>query len=163
MVSERPRGALINLDQVWAPPRVAISCEMGAVAEPCVADLVVTQPTAHSADATVGELRAFFLDDHKHMALLVDGGRLVAAVERADLSPELRDDLPARVVGTLRGRTLPAGASAEATFAWMLAANRRRLAVADEHGALVGLLCLKAGGHGFCSDVDVANRRLALA
>lgn len=135
---------------------------MSVVAGPCVADLVVTYPTVHPADTTVGEIRAFFDDDHKHMALLVDGGRLIAAVERADLSPELCDDLPARAVGTLRGRTLPPGASAESTYAAMHAANRRRLAVADEHGALVGLLCLKTSGDGFCSDTDVASRRLAV-
>jgi len=36
--------------------------------------------------------------------------------------------------------------------------GRRRLAVVDDGGVLVGLLCLKRTGRGFCSDLDVASR-----
>ena len=36
--------------------------------------------------------------------------------------------------------------------------NRRRLAVVDAEGMLLGLLALKASGTGFCSDVDVECR-----
>jgi hypothetical protein len=39
--------------------------------------------------------------------------------------------------------------------------GRRRLAVVDADGALLGLLCLKASGDGFCSDDGIASRRLA--
>jgi hypothetical protein len=139
---------------------VANSCEMPLLADACVADLMVTSPTVHPAGVTVGEIRAFFLDEHKHMALVVDGVRLIATVERDDLSPELRDDVPARTIGTLLGRLLSPGAPAETMLASMRAAERRRLAVTDEHGALVGLLCLKSTGHGFCSDADVTTRLL---
>jgi len=37
--------------------------------------------------------------------------------------------------------------------------GRRRLAVVDGEGRLVGLLCLKASGSGFCSNEDVASRK----
>jgi hypothetical protein len=40
----------------------------------------------------------------------------------------------------------------------MLRNRLRRIAVVDEHGALLGLLCLKRSGTGFCSDDDVAAR-----
>jgi hypothetical protein len=41
--------------------------------------------------------------------------------------------------------------------------GRRRLAVVDEDGTLLGLLCLKATGLGFCSDDAIAQRRRAQA
>jgi CBS domain len=126
-----------------------------------VADLAVTCPTVHPAEATVGAIRAFFLDDHKHMALLVDGNRLVATVERDDLSPELCDDRPACLAGTLAGRTLDPDVPVETAFTSMRANRRRRLAVTDVDGSLVGLLCLKTRRDGFCSDADVTSRRLA--
>ena len=128
-----------------------------------VADHVVTRPTVHAYEATVGELRTLFLDDHVHMALLLDRGRLVAAVERGDLVPGLADEAPASLVGTLDGRVVRPHASAAATLESMRENGRRRLAVTDEDGTLVGLLCLKASGLGFCSDRDVASRRLGRA
>jgi len=128
-----------------------------------VADHVVTQPVVHDCGTTVGELRALFLDDHIHMALLLDGQRLVSAVEREDLEVGLADGAPASPVGTLIGRVVPPGEPAAATLAWMRANGRRRLAVVSEGGALLGLLCLKANGSGFCSDRDVSGRRFASA
>jgi hypothetical protein len=128
-----------------------------------VADCVVTHPTVHDYRTTVGELRALFLDDHIHMALLLDGRRLVTAVERADLAAGVSDEARASLVGTLIGRAVDPRAPAAATLASMRASGRRRLAVTLDDGTLVGLLCLKASGDGFCSDVDVANRRLGRA
>jgi hypothetical protein len=127
-----------------------------------VADHVVTHPAVHGCGTTVGELRALFLDDHVHMALLLDGRRLVTAVERQDLNAGLADEAPASLVGTLVGRVVCPGEPAEATLASMRANGRRRLAVICEDGALLGLLCLKASGLGFCSDDDVASRRPAV-
>jgi hypothetical protein len=128
-----------------------------------VADCVVTHPTVHDSRATVGELRTLFLDDHIHMALLLDGQRLVSAVERDDLEVAFDDEAPASLVGTLLGRAVSPAEPAAATLASMKATGRRRLAVTSSDGTLVGLLCLKAGGHGFCSDGDVASRRLGQA
>ncbi len=124
-----------------------------------VTDVTVTYPKLHSGDATVGELRAFFLDDHVHMALLVDGRRLVGTVERTDLGRDLPDDLPARFAGSLQGRVVGPDMSARSALAAMRAAGRRRLAAVDRAGNLLGLLCLKAAGNGFCSDEGVADRR----
>ncbi|MDP3966681.1 MAG: hypothetical protein Q8Q02_00245 [Nocardioides sp.] len=42
----------------------------------------------------------------------------------------------------------------------MRARQQRRLAVVDDDGLLVGLVCLKARGTGFCSNADVTTRAL---
>jgi hypothetical protein len=65
---------------------------------------MVSRPKTHDHAVTVGELRAFFSDDHVHSALLVEAGRLVAAVERDDLRPSLRADVEARPAAAARGR-----------------------------------------------------------
>jgi len=134
---------------------------MVRVGKATVADVAVTCPELHDAGTTVGELTELFLDDHVHLALLVDGDQLVAAVEREDLRPGLDPDLPARLVGGLDGRIVQPDAPAGKMLAWMRTECRRRLAVVDEEGRLLGLLCLKASGRGFCSDEDVARRKLA--
>ena len=120
---------------------------------------MVARPTLHGRSATVGELRAFFLDDHVHIALLVDDAKLVAAVERADLASELGDATPARRVGRLNGRVVPADALLADVLDAMRSSGRRRFAVTGADGELLGLLCLKATGLGFCSDGDVAGRK----
>jgi CBS domain-containing protein len=104
-------------------------------------------------------LRAFFADDHVHMALLVEDGRLVGAVDRDDLAQELPDELPTWAVAPLEGRTISADTAVGDAFLAMGRFGRRRLAVVDHAGGLVGLLCLKASGGGFCSNADVAGRR----
>lgn len=45
-------------------------------------------------------------------------------------------------------------------MAWraMTTYGRRRRAVIDDRGLLLGLLCLKHTGLGFCSDADVRAR-----
>jgi predicted transcriptional regulator len=120
---------------------------------------MVTRPAVHRASTTVGELRAFFDDDHVHMALLVDDGALVGAIERADLVAATSDETPVCELATLDARTVAPDAALPDAFAAMRRAGRRRLAVTTEDSALLGLLCLKASGNGFCCDEDVAARR----
>jgi hypothetical protein len=134
-----------------APPRPAAN---GGT----VAQVMLRRPVVHGVAMTVGEARAFFLDDHVHMLLVVDGRRLVAAVERGDLVAARHDDACVRLFGSLGGRTVPPYARGVDVFAAMCRSGRRRLAVTDDNGALVGLLCLKANGRGFCSDADVEGR-----
>jgi CBS domain-containing protein len=120
---------------------------------------MVTRPAVHRPSITVGELRAFFEDDHVHMALLMDGGEVVGTVERADLEAATSDSAPAREIAALHGRTItPDVALSEAT-SMMKRTGRRRLAVTTNGSTLLGLLCLKASGRGFCSEEDVAARR----
>lgn len=119
---------------------------------------MLTHPKLHPLSACVGEIRDLFLDDHVHMALLVDEGRLITAIERADLPEAIDDEVPARLTGQISGRTISPQATLPEAFAAMRDAGRRRLAAVDRNGIAVGLLCLKANGLGFCSDDDVERR-----
>jgi CBS domain-containing protein len=119
---------------------------------------MVTRPTVHPRSTTVAELRAFFRDDHVHMALIAEGGRLIGAVERGDLTPGIAGDLRASSIARLDGRTASPEVPLPLAFAVMTGDGRRRLAVTSDDSTLLGLLCLKANGLGFCSDSDVAGR-----
>jgi CBS domain-containing protein len=124
-----------------------------------VADAMVTHPAVHPPWTTVGEVRAHFEDEHVHMTLIVHAGKLLGLVERSDLAATTDDGSPALAVARLDGRTLaPEVPLAEAREV-MREAGLRRLAVTTGDSTLVGLLCLKASGRGFCSDDDVAARR----
>ena len=81
---------------------------------------------------------------------------LLTAAEEGDLARAVAG-ASLRSVATLAGRTVEASADAEHVREQMLASGHRRLAVVDD-GRLVGLLCLKRTGRGFCSDADVAAR-----
>jgi signal-transduction protein with cAMP-binding, CBS, and nucleotidyltransferase domain len=149
------------------PPRAAADereAPAAALLDPAerhVADAMVRCPNVHGPSTTVGQLRTFFRDDHVHMALLVDAGELLAAVVRADLSARISDETLARSVGTVNGRTIRPEAPAFGTLKQMKRAGVRRLAVTNEEGVLLGLLCLNASGRGFCSDEDVNSRKRA--
>jgi predicted transcriptional regulator len=133
---------------------------MSDIADVHVAELAVRCPTVHEPSATVGDMRALFLDDHVHMALIVQGGKLLAALIPPDLRPELPDGMRASLVGALEGRTVTPSTRGSDALTAMSLTHSRRLAVTAEDGSLVGLLCLKSSGRGFCSDADVASRRL---
>lgn len=122
-----------------------------------VADVMVRGPRTVPASATVAEARAELLDDHVHVVLVVEGDTLVGTVERIDLvgAPS---SAPVLAHAVLDGRTVAPTVAAEDARLLLLARGRRRLAVVDEHGALLGLLCLKRRLTGFCSDADVAAR-----
>lgn len=124
---------------------------------PTVADAHLRTPRVHQADTSVGAARAFFTDGHVHALLLVSDGVLVAVVERDDLVG-VPDGARARSVGSLAGRVTAPGDDLETTRLAMAAREQRRLAVVDSEGLLLGLLCLKRHGGGFCSAADVAAR-----
>ncbi len=122
-----------------------------------VADVMVRRPKTLPADATIAQVRAALLDDHVRVALLVEGDRLVAMMERTDLVAA-RAASPARTRAVLTGRTVAPGLAAGEARRLLLATGRRRLAVVDDEGDLLGLLCLKRRLTGFCSDADVDAR-----
>jgi CBS domain-containing protein len=122
------------------------------------ADAMVTRPKVHPSSATVGELRTLFADEHVHVALLVEEGELVGTIERSDLAAARADDAPASELASTEGRTIDAHAPLSEALTAMRLGGRRRLAVTNADGELLGLLCLKASGRGFCSDEDVAAR-----
>ncbi|HEY0952080.1 CBS domain-containing protein [Nocardioides sp.] len=122
-----------------------------------VADVMLRQPKTLPVTASVAEARAALYDDHVHVVLLVDDGILAGAVDRTDLTGA-PDSAPALEHAVLDGRTVVPTAAAEEARQLLLATGRRRLAVMDEDGTLLGLLCLKRRRTGFCSDADVAAR-----
>jgi CBS domain-containing protein len=122
-----------------------------------VADAALRTPKVLPAGATVGEARVVLTDEHVHAVLLLDDGFLLTVVERGDIEG-VPDPTPALGLGQLDGRTVAPDADLATTWAGMTAAGTRRLAVVDARGALLGLLCLKRHGRGFCSAADVAAR-----
>jgi CBS domain-containing protein len=124
-----------------------------------VSEAMLRVPKVLGAGSRVGDAVALFQDDHVHAALVVDAEeRLLVVVERADLVGRSSEE-QLTTVGQLGGRTV--GAAADLKTAWlaMRGLGRRRVAVVDgPAGQLVGLLCLKRSGLGFCSDADVADR-----
>jgi len=122
-----------------------------------VSDAMLARPKVCPADLTVAGARALFADDHVHALLVTDAGLLLAVVERPDLA-DAPAGAPARHHGRLRDRVVGPGDDLVAIWRAMVAAHRRRLAVVDAEGALVGLLCLKRSGRGFCTQADVDAR-----
>lgn len=125
-----------------------------------VLDAAVRRPKVSTAAATVAEVRGLFRDDHVHAALVVaDDRRLLSVIERRDLDPALNETGQARHVGMLEGRVIHPHADLEHTWQAMRSQGRRRLALVDDEGVLLGLLCLKRTGLGFCADDDVCARQ----
>jgi hypothetical protein len=138
-----------------APPRHR--CETAA--ERPVADAMVTCPKTHGPRSGLEKIRAFFEDDHVHVALIVAAdGRLVTTIERSDLAAATSGSASVAKLGTLIGRTAGPADPLGAVTATLLREGRRRLAVVDGSGRLLGLLCLKRDGTGYCSDEGIRER-----
>lgn len=122
-----------------------------------VADAMVSDAKLSRADVTVREVRELFANGHVHAAVIVESGRLLAVVDRADLDRR-PDNARAVVFGGLAGRVAAASADVDEARQELLASGRRRLAVVADDGRFLGLLCLKRSRRGFCSDRDVSAR-----
>ena len=126
-----------------------------------VADAMVTCPKQHRPDSEAEEIRALFEDEHVHMALIVAAdGRLITTIERSDLAAAASSSASVGELGTLVGRTVGPLDILDAVTAALLRERRRRLAVVDDSGRLLGLLCLKRDGTGYCSDESVRERQM---
>ncbi len=127
----------------------------------CVAEVVVRLPKTMPIDTRVREARAALGDDHVHMLLLADQGRLRGTLTRGDI-PDHADDMAlALPYAEVEGRTVSSDLPAEQARLLMIRRDQRRLAVVDADGALLGLLCLKRRHIGFCTDEDVNARATA--
>jgi CBS domain-containing protein len=123
-----------------------------------VADVMLRAPKLCGPGTTVADARRMFDDDHVHCVLVAAAdGSLLAVVDRADLR-DAEPSATAVAAGRLEGRVIGPSRDAETARREMVARGWRRLAVVDERGRLLGLLCLKRTGLGFCSDADVAAR-----
>lgn len=138
--------------------RVPADVELPGTGRPTVAQAMVASPKVLPSDASVGRVRALLEDDHVHMVLLTRGPFLRGTVVRGDIPDTATDAQEAIRFAHLTGRTVSATPLAETVLPRLVARQQRRLAVVDDGGHLMGLLCLKARGTGFCSDADVAAR-----
>ncbi|WP_158812348.1 CBS domain-containing protein [Streptomyces fulvoviolaceus] len=124
-----------------------------------VAEVMVTCPKTLEPDSRVEDLRSLFDDDHVHMALVVAAdGRLITTIERPDIHEAASHSAAVTEFGTLVGRTVPASYPLDAATSAMKNKARRRLAVVDDFGRLLGLLCLKRDGNGYCSNEGIRAR-----
>jgi CBS domain-containing protein len=125
-----------------------------------VRSAMLRHPTVHAPDLTVGEAQAVFAARQKtHLLVLVEHGVLVSTVVRDDVEGRTDPATPARDVGTLAGRTVPADLPLGELQEQMVTTGLRRLAVVDDDRRLLGLLCLKRSRTGFCTDEGVAAMR----
>ncbi len=122
-------------------------------------DVMIRLPKTLPVDTSVEQARACFTDDHVHMLLLTESGRLMGTLVRDDLPDTVDQAGLALPHSRLSGRTVRSDAPAEQVRVRLLAYGQRRLAVVDENGVLLGLLCLKRRRTGFCSDADVEARK----
>ncbi len=130
-------------------------------AEATVRQAMIRHAKTFPAQATVADVRRLLDDPHVHAALiLAHADTLVAVIERADLSAAVAPNEEAARLGRLEGRTTTADAPLASTRDAMSTTGQRRLAVIDTRHRLLGLLCLKASGLGFCSDRDVYARSI---
>lgn len=124
------------------------------------ADAMVSRPKTLGPDTSVAALHRFFADEHVHMALIVDAaGRLLTTIERGDL-PSNTSVQPVAIaeLGRLRDRTVAPTTPLVDVTVRLQEQGRRRLAVVDDADVLLGLLCLKRDGTGYCSDLGILAR-----
>ncbi|MCW2757803.1 MAG: hypothetical protein JWO46_1549 [Nocardioidaceae bacterium] len=122
---------------------------------------MVTTPVTHGPATTIAEARTALEAPHRHLLLIVFGRRLLGTLVRDDLDGADDGTGLALDLARLAGRTTHPGASLTTVHAELTGSGERRRAVVDDAGELVGLLCLKASGTGFCSDEGIGARRSA--
>lgn len=130
---------------------------------PTVGEVAITAPKTLPADTTVLEVRAAFTDSHVHVVLLVEDPRLprtrlLGTLVRSDLPDGAPGSATALELATLTGRTVDPATPVHDAHRRLVSSGQRRLAVVGPRRELVGLLCLRADGSGFCTDAGVAAR-----
>jgi predicted transcriptional regulator len=127
-----------------------------------VRDVMLRHPKTLSAQSSVDEAHAALCDDHVHMVLLTEGDTLVGTVVRTDLPRTTQESGPVLPWSKLHSRTVKPQATAKSVQELLIERGLRRLAVIDDDGVLLGLMCLKRSKTGFCSDDDVECRANSL-
>ena len=116
-----------------------------------VRDAMVASPKTLPVDASVGDVRRLFANEHVLTALLVDGEAFVGAIDRDLLPADEQDERPARQLASPGIATIEPDAPLAAALAQLDERGERRLVVLDADGrTLRGLLCLTSDRKGFC-------------
>ena len=124
---------------------------------PVVGDVMIRRPKLCGTTTTVEQARASLLNSHVHALLVARDSLLVAVVEGEDLTGAAPCE-PIWTLGRLGGRVVGVGDDLACVTREMDERGRRRVAVVDDGGLLVGLLCRKRSRRGFCSDDGIAAR-----
>lgn len=115
------------------------------------ADVMNRHVTTVPASATVGDLRAYFAtSSSRHLAVLVDGARYVAALTPSSIPDGIDDASPALDYAT-REPTIDQSAPAARARDLALLEPSQRLPVIDDAGTLVGIVAINKRRDGFCS------------
>ena len=122
-----------------------------------VSEVMLRHPTTLPIHASIADARAALSNDHVHVVLLTEGGRLGGTLTRTDLPPAGSEG-PALSWSTLSGRTVSPETPTHVVQNLLIDRGLRRVAVVDAAGSLLGLVCLKRRRTGFCSEADVASR-----
>ena len=131
------------MDKAARVPRAA------ALGRP-VREVMRLDPKTVAADATVGEVRAFFAGSSARLALLVDGGTFVAALTREDIPAGADEGAAAVDFGQSDLEWVSPDVLTDAVVEKLEAAPERRIVVLDGDRTLAGLLCLNRSGSEFC-------------
>ena len=113
------------------------------------ADVVHKRFSALPADATVADVRAWFVASaHRRMAFLADHGRYAGSLTPGDLVSNESARLAAQLARS--GPTIAPGAAAQAAYELAIATDARRVPVVDGDGVLVGVVGVTDDLAGFC-------------
>lgn len=116
-------------------------------------DVMLSRPKTLAADATVGDVRAFFENPRVMTALLVDDGEFRGAIDRGALSEDVAADTRALGHASLDPPAIAPDAGVDDALAALDGLDSRRLVVLEPGGkTLLGLVCLNARGTAFCKD-----------
>lgn len=119
-------------------------------AELTVADVTHKQFSALPADATVGDVRAWFdASAHRRMAFLADGETYRGSLTREDVADGVDMSKAAADVAR-QGPTVAPSATARLACELALQTDARRVPVVDPDGRLVGVVAVTEDLLGFC-------------
>jgi Mg/Co/Ni transporter MgtE len=115
-----------------------------------VADVLHKRFSALPADATAGEVRAWFeQSSHRRMAFLADGDTYRGSLARDDVGDGVEAERPAVDVAH-RGPTVAPDDSARAACELALQTDAHRVPVVDRDGRLLGVVAVTEDLLGFC-------------
>ncbi len=123
---------------------------LNEAAELRAADVVHKRFSALPADATVAEVRDWFMaSSHRRVAFLADHGRYAGSLTRDDLNGE-RDPTRSAAHLARSGPTIAPDAPAHAGYELAIATEAHRVAVVGSDGTLIGVVGVTDDLAAFC-------------
>jgi predicted transcriptional regulator len=115
--------------------------------------VMLRRPKTLPRSASVADLRRLFANQSVRTALLVDGDRFVATVERTDVPEGAAESEPAMAYARTDAERVRSGVLVgDATPQLERSPEGRLVVVAEDGETLRGLLCLRGAADSFCVD-----------